>query len=127
MTNLSRYSMRDLKALRINAQNQLKKGADPKKLDATVLLRQIDEEIEFRSSKRPQRTGIVDWKNNGIGHYVGFMNGKRAIEIHKDENHTSDNEEVYTVYVLGVRWQKRFRYIDDARREAAATLSCDDA
>lgn len=72
-------------------------------------------------SNSPKKDGY-DWLQDlSVDHshnVMGFFNGQQFARIYKDENHTNENEEVFSVIMGGVTLEKRYRYVEEARSMA---------
>ncbi len=122
MKSLGECSAKELGRLEENANRLLLKGKEQQQNDARDLLAQIAAERISRSTDKLENSDGLVWDNENRNHRVGFLNGQMVAEIKKDENHNSENDEVYSVYIRGVRFEKRYRHISDARRVVESKL-----
>jgi hypothetical protein len=83
--------------------------------DAQQKMHQIVEERKSRAQIQTNTTIGISWDNSDRNHRLGYLGGELVAEIKQDENHNSENEEVYTVYVRGERRDKRYRHVETAR------------
>lgn len=116
MKSLGDYSTKELNRIEHNANRILVRGNEKQQQEANDMLAQISAERINRSSEKFVNCGGMVWDNENRNHRIGYLDGKMVAEIKQDENHNSENEEVYSVYVRGVRYDKRYRYISDARK-----------
>ena len=122
MKSLGEYSAKELGRFEENAKRLLLKGKEQQQNDARDLLAQIAAERINRSTDKLQNSDGLVWDNQNRNHRLCFLNGQIVAEITQDENHTSENDEVYTVHIRGVRYDKRYRHISDARRVVESKL-----
>lgn len=105
------------KVLRNNANNRL--AANPENVDAQRLLEALD---KFQSTNRKPASnysGAIQWDAHGhAGTSFGKVDGGVVAKITKSQNHTADNEKIYSVEVLGNVLPEEPRYIKQARKAA---------
>jgi hypothetical protein len=123
MKPLSDYSNKELDRLEENASRLLKIGKGKQLAEARELLGQIAEERRNRAPIRVENGEEIIWDNRNRNRRVGYRNEVIVAEIIRDEKHNSKNDEVYSVYIDGVRQDKRFRYVSNARKEVEQNLA----
>lgn len=122
MKPLEELSAKELERLEENAKRLLSIGSLDQRKKAEEMLELISNERCKRSPKKGLSVEGIAWDNSDKSHRFCFLDGELVAEIKQDENHNSENDEVYSVFVEGIRQEERFRYVVDARRAVELKL-----
>ncbi|WP_133251658.1 hypothetical protein [Zavarzinia aquatilis] len=95
---------------------------------ATLRYREALEERKAHGRRREAtiRVGSLMWETCDSYSYGcgGYFEGALVARVHKHANHGNVLKDVYTVEVLGIRYNERFSAVEDARKAATDLFSC---